>query len=75
MFEYEKEIVDELRKNNKKFEQLFEEHHKLKDKVRDAGLGVLPLDDYTLENMKKKKLLVKDRMAAMIARYKQGQSN
>jgi uncharacterized protein len=75
MFEYEQKIVDELRKNNKKFEQLFEEHHKLKGKVRDAGLGVLPLDDYTLENMKKKKLLVKDRMAAMIARYKLGQSN
>ena len=74
MFEYEQDIVEELRNSNKKFEKLFTEHHRLKEKVRDAELGVLPLDDYTLEIMKKKKLLAKDRMAAMIARYKREHS-
>lgn len=70
MFEYEQDIVEKLRVSNDRFEKLFQEHHKLKEKVRDAELGVLPLDDFTLENMKKEKLLAKDRMAAMIAKYK-----
>ncbi len=74
MFEYEQDIVEELRKSNARFEELYKEHHKLKEKVRDAELGVLPLDDYRLENMKKMKLLAKDRMAAMIAQYKREHS-
>lgn len=74
MFEYEQDIVEELRNTNKRFEELFEEHHRLKKKVRDAELGVLPLDDFSVERMKKQKLLAKDRMAAMIARYKREHS-
>lgn len=70
MFEYEQDIVEKLRTTNELFEELYEEHHRLKEKVRDAELGVLPLDDFTVERMKKKKLLAKDRMAAMITRYK-----
>ncbi len=74
MFEYEQDIVEELRNTNKEFEQLFREHGKLKKRVRDAELGILPWDDYTLENMKKKKLWAKDRMAMMIAKYKREHS-
>jgi uncharacterized protein YdcH (DUF465 family) len=74
MFEYEQEIVAELLSSNKEFEKLYNEHRKLKTKVRDAELGVLPLDDYRLEVMKKEKLLMKDRMAAMIVQYKRDHS-
>ena len=70
MFEYEQDIVEQLRSNNKQFQKLY----KLKTKVRDAELGILPLDDYRLEVMKKEKLLIKDRMAAMIAQYKRQHS-
>ena len=74
MFEYEQDIVEKLRNTNKLFEELYEEHHRLKEKVRDAEIGVLPLDDFAVERMKKEKLLAKDRMAAMIARYKREHS-
>jgi len=74
MFEYEQDIVEDLRSTNKQFERLYREHTKLKKQVHDADLGVLPLDDYTLENMKKKKLLAKDRMALIIRQYKQEQT-
>ena len=74
MFEYEQDIVEQLRSSNKQFEKLYNEHRKLKTKVRDAELGILPLDDYRLEVMKKEKLLMKDRMAAMIAQYKRQHS-
>lgn len=70
MFEYEQDVVDELRNTDRKFEKLFQEHKKLKKKVRDAKLGVFSLDDFTVEKMKKKKLLAKDRMAVKIAQYK-----
>ncbi len=75
MFEYEQDIVQELRSSNKQFEKLYNEHRKLKTKVRDAELGILPFDDYRLEVMKKEKLLIKDRMAAMIAQYKREHSS
>ncbi|MCP4408040.1 MAG: DUF465 domain-containing protein [Gammaproteobacteria bacterium] len=70
MFEYEQDVVDELRNTDRKFEKLYQEHKKLKKKVRDAKLGVFSLDDFTVEKMKKKKLLAKDRMAVKIAQYK-----
>jgi len=70
MFEFERDIVEALVTNSKQFEELYNQHHVLKEKVRDAELGVLPLNDVALGKMKKQKLLTKDRMAAMIADYK-----
>ena len=70
MFEYEQDIVQALLVENQHFQELFKKHHDLKEKVRDAELGVLPLDDYALGTMKKEKLLAKDRMAAMIEQYR-----
>ena len=66
MFEYDQDIVNTLLEDNQAFKELHEQHHVLKEKVRDAELGVLPLDDFTLGTMKKEKLLAKDKMAAMI---------
>ena len=70
MFEYDKQIVDTLLEGNGAFKSLYRQHHDLKEKVRDAELGVLPLDDLTLSAMKKEKLLTKDKMAAIIEEYR-----
>ena len=70
MFEYDQHIVQALLEEDSDFQELYKHHGELKKKVRDAELGVLPLDDYTLGTMKKQKLLAKDRMAAMIERYR-----
>jgi uncharacterized protein YdcH (DUF465 family) len=37
----------------------------LDSKVRDAELGVLPVDDTTLNGMKREKLYAKDRLTRM----------
>lgn len=71
MFEYDQEIVDSLLHEDDDFKRLYEKHVKLKQKVREANLGTEPLDDFSLENLKKEKLLIKDRMAAIIASYRQ----
>ena len=70
MFEYDQEIVEVLLNDNEQFQALYEEHNTLKEKVRDAEIGVLPLDDSSLGTMKKEKLLAKDKMAAMIEQYR-----
>lgn len=70
MFEYDQEIVSALMNDNQDFQRLYKKHHELKEKVRDAELGVLPVDDATLGTLKKEKLLAKDRMASLIEQYR-----
>ncbi len=70
MFEYDQAIVDTLLHDNQRFQELYNQHHKLKEKVKDAEVGVVALDDTTLGTMKREKLLAKDRMAAMIEEYR-----
>jgi len=70
MFEHEQRIVDTLLNESHDFKRLYSKHHDLKSKVHEAHIGTLPLDDYSLENMKKEKLLLKDQMAGMIRDYR-----
>ena len=70
MFEYDQAIVDTLLNDNQRFQELYKQHHELKEKVKNAELGVLPMDDATLGTMKREKLLAKDKMAAMIEEYR-----
>ena len=70
MFEYDDEVVSSLLKDNSEFQQLYEKHHDLKEKVKSAEEGTLPLNDVKLGRMKKEKLLTKDKMAALIALYR-----
>ncbi len=70
MFEYDQAIVDTLLHDNQRFQELYNQHHDLKEKVKDAEIGVLPLDGVTLGTMKREKLLAKDKMAAMIEEYR-----
>ena len=70
MFEYDQDIVQHLLTDNQNFQELHKRHTELKEKVRNAELGVLPIDDFTLGAMKKEKLLAKDKMAIMIEDYR-----
>ena len=70
MFEYDQDIVQRLLNDNHNFQALYKKHTELKAKVRDAEIGVLPVDDLTLGTMKKEKLLAKDQMAEMIEDFR-----
>ena len=70
MFEYDQDIVDTLLQENENFKRMYEKHGELKQRVRDANVGAERLDDFALENMKKEKLMLKDRMSAMIQEYR-----
>ena len=70
MFEYDQEIVECLLNEDEDFKRLYEKHSELKQKVKEANIGTRPLDDFSLEDLKKRKLMLKDRMAAKIATYR-----
>ena len=70
MFEYDQDIVECLLNEDEDFKRLYEKHSELKQKVKEANLGTHPLDDFSLEDLKKQKLMLKDRMAAKIATYR-----
>lgn len=57
--------LDALFKANPEFRQLYHHHQELDKKVLDAELGVLPIDDVTLTQMKREKLQAKDRLTQM----------
>ncbi|HET6905805.1 MAG TPA: YdcH family protein [Rhodanobacteraceae bacterium] len=65
MFESQREDVEALMKADPEFRRLFLHHQELDSKVRDAELGVLPVDDTTLNGMKREKLYAKDRLTRM----------
>lgn len=66
MFEsHSRDELDALLKSNVEFRQLYHRHRELDKQVTDAELGVLPLDDTTLAQMKREKLHAKDRLTHM----------
>ena len=66
MFDFDQDIVNILLEDNQQFQSLFKQHHDLKERVKDAELGLVPMDNLSLGVLKKEKLLAKDKMAAMI---------
>ncbi|TYT27119.1 MULTISPECIES: YdcH family protein [Luteimonas] len=57
--------LDKLINDNREFKQLYQRHKELDKKVLDAELGVLPIDDTTLSQMKREKLAAKDRLTRL----------
>ena len=70
MFEFEQEIVDELLEQNKDFRRMYNKHDQLNRKVDHANHGTESIDEFSLETLKKEKLLLKDRMAVLIENHR-----
>ncbi len=57
--------LEAMMKTSPEFRQLYYRHQELDKQVLDAELGVLPVDDTTLGQMKREKLAAKDRLIRM----------
>jgi len=71
MFEFEQDIVDTLLNEDEDFKRTHKKYIKLKQQVKDANYGTNVLDEFSIESLKKEKLLLKDRMAVTITEYRQ----
>lgn len=70
MFEEQPQLeIDALIKANPEFKQLYQRHRVLDKKVMDAELGVLPIDEVTLHQMKREKLAAKDRLTQLYDKH------
>jgi uncharacterized protein YdcH (DUF465 family) len=67
MFEDQLQAVQELLATNKTFKDLYERHQQLKSKIEE--LGPYTRGDYSVERMKKEKLLLKDQLATILQKH------
>lgn len=74
MFEYDQQIVNALLSEDGNFRRLYDKHHALKEQVSLANSGSHPMDDLSLETLKKQKLMLKDQMATIIEHYRRNHS-
>lgn len=65
MFEQNEEEVEKLMRSDSEFRVLYHLHRELDSKVRDAEIGALPMDDVSLQKLKKEKLRTKDKLTVM----------
>ncbi|MBF0422483.1 MAG: YdcH family protein [Magnetococcales bacterium] len=64
MFEDQSDLVQNLLAGNNEFRQMYEEHQALKKQIADSGRT---MEHFTVERLKKRKLQLKDQMAAILA--------
>jgi len=65
MFEGQPQDEVEALMLHPEFKRLYQQHKQLDKRVLDAELGVLAVDDSTLGQMKREKLLAKDRLTRL----------
>lgn len=73
----EEEIVEVLKKENAEFKKLTEEHRNLEELLAkiDNKRFLTPEEEVERKTIQKKKLLKKDKMAALVRAYKKGSMN
>lgn len=74
MFESDHEIVETLLTENDTFRELYKKHQALDKKVDKFAIGSVQLSDASVSQLKKEKLVTKDRMAHMIEEYRRAQA-
>lgn len=67
MFEHHKSELDELIKGNEDFRRIYDRHQELDKRVTAAELGTAPMEDLALNQLKKEKLWIKDKLAVYMS--------
>jgi uncharacterized protein YdcH (DUF465 family) len=67
MFEHQKSKMEKLIKENEDFRRFYDRHQELDKRVTAAELGTAPMEDLALNQLKKEKLWIKDKIAVFMA--------
>jgi len=63
MFSDQKNKLDQLMNDNEDFRRIYDRHQELDKRVTAAELGTAPMEDLALNQLKKEKLWIKDKLA------------
>lgn len=66
MFEHRQDEMQNQLKENEEFRRLYNHHQQLEKRVLAAETGTAPMEDLALSQLKKEKLLTKDRLARLM---------
>ncbi len=69
------DVINNLRSGNPLFAQMFASYNRLTGKVEDLEEHDMPVDDFTIEDMKKHRVKLKDDLYHMMLAYRAGQQS
>ncbi len=69
------EAIAILKSGNAHFSKLFASYHRLTGKVEDLEENDMPVADFTIEDMKKQRVKLKDELYHMLLAFRSGQQS
>ncbi|BCQ27750.1 YdcH family protein (plasmid) [Caballeronia sp. NK8] len=66
MFPEYRDLISRLKTEDAHFSRLFERHNELDHQINNMETGVSPADSFAIESLKKEKLLLNDKMYAVL---------
>ncbi|MBT8076398.1 MAG: YdcH family protein [Gammaproteobacteria bacterium] len=66
MFSNQKNTMEKLIEENEDFRRIYNRHQELDKRVTAAELGTAPMEDLALNQLKKEKLWIKDKLAVFV---------
>ncbi len=67
------DAIQVLKTGNAHFAKLFASYHRLTGRVEDLEENDMPVADFTMEDMKKQRIKLKDELYHMLLAYRAGQ--
>jgi uncharacterized protein YdcH (DUF465 family) len=68
-----REAIEVLRKENARFASLYGTYNRLTGKVENLEEHDMPVSDFTLEDMKKQRVRIKDELYHLLMAFRSGQ--
>ena len=68
-------IMEVLKTQDERFRALFDEYNRLTDEIERLEEADVPVSDFTIEEMKKKRVRLKDRIYHMVIGYQAGRDS
>ena len=69
------DVMQELTVRNDRFRTMFSEYHRLTDEIERLEEADIPVGDFTIEDMKKKRVRLKDQIYHMAIGYQAGRTS
>ncbi|MBC8636543.1 YdcH family protein [Caballeronia sp. EK] len=66
MFPEYRDLISRLKTEDAHFSRLFERHNELDHQIANMETGVAPASSFAIESLKKEKLLLKDKLYAVL---------